>query len=227
MGSSSSFSVGLINALYALKNKKMLKIDLAKKTIHFEQKVMNETVGSQDQIASSFGGFNKIIFNKNKKIKIQKIVRNKNVRLLENNLILIYTKINRTAHKIASKYVNQLTSTKKDYIKKILEHVNEGENILNNGKIDDFGKLLDSSWYLKKKLSKSISNNKIDDLYDNAMKCGATGGKLLGAGGGGFLLIYMKNKYRNNFFKKNPKIINVPFRFSDNGSQVIFKHLKR
>ena len=221
------FHCWLINALHALNKKNITSKELAFQTINFEQQIMGEAVGSQDQVASSFGGFNKIIFNKNKPIKIKKIKKNYNTRILENNLILIYTKINRTAHKIASKYINQLTTTKKNYIEQILEHVEEGEKIIRNGNIDDFGKLLDSSWQLKKKLSKSITNNKIEELYQNAIKSGAIGGKLLGAGGGGFLLMYMKKQYRDKFFKKNPKLINVPFSFSNIGSQVIFKHLNR
>ena len=95
--------------------------------------------------------------------------------------------------------------------------------MLNDGKTDDFGRLLDSAWYLKKKLSNSITNPKIDELYKLAVKHGALGGKLLGAGGGGFLLLYMPLKYRKSFFKKNKKIINIPFNFTNEGSQVIFK----
>ena len=152
MGSSSSFTVGLINALHALKKKNISRMNLAKQAINFEQKIMGEAVGSQDQIASSIGGFNKIIFNQNKSFQVKTIKQNKNTKLLENNLVLIYTKINRTAHKIASKYINELTTTKKDYIEKILEHVEEGEKIIKNGRIDDFGKLLDSSWHLKRNL---------------------------------------------------------------------------
>ena len=140
---------------------------------------------------------------------------------------MIYTGINRTAHKIASSYVKKLTTSKKNYIKNILEHVHEGEKILMSGNIDDFGKLLNSSWTLKKKLSVSISNRQIDDLYNQAINNGALGGKLLGAGGGGFLLMYMKKKYRENFFKRYPKIINIPFKFSNVGTEVIFKDLNR
>jgi len=96
-----------------------------------------------------------------------------------------------------------------------------------SGNIDDFGKLLNSSWLLKKKLSSSISNAKIDQLYENAINNGALGGKLLGAGGGGFLLMYMKKKHRNIFFARNPKIINIPFKFTNNGAEVIYKNLER
>ena len=227
MGSSSCFTVGLTKALYELKNKKISKIELAKKTINFEQKIMKEIVGSQDQVAASIGGFNKIKFNKNNSLKIKKIYNNKNIINLEKNLILIYTGINRTAHKIASRYVKKLTNTKKKYIENIVEHVDEGEKILMSGNIDDFGKLLNSSWLLKKKLSSSISNAKIDQLYENAINNGALGGKLLGAGGGGFLLMYMKKKHRNIFFARNPKIINIPFKFTNIGTEVIYKNLER
>ena len=226
MGSSSCFTVGLMKAINALNNKEISKFQLAKKAIFFEQEIMKETVGSQDQVAASIGGFNKIIFNKNK-IKIKNIKKIKNLKKLENNLLLIYTGINRTAHKIASTYVSKLSNIKKKYILNICEHVTEGEKLLNSGQIDDFGMLLNNAWKLKKKLSTSISNSKIDQLYDVAIKHGALGGKLLGAGGGGFLLLYMPQKLRRSFFLKNKKLINIPFNFTNEGAQVIFKDLKR
>ena len=188
---------------------------------------MNETVGSQDQIAASVGGFNKIIFKKKNKFLIKKIKVKKNIKKLEKNLILIYTGINRSAHQIASTYVSKLSGAKKNYIKSIYEHVSEGEKLLNTGKVDEFGKLLNNAWYLKKKLSSSISNTKIDHLYNLAIRHGALGGKLLGAGGGGFLLLYMHPKFRKRFFKNNKRLINVPFNFTHEGAQVIFKDLKR
>ncbi len=226
MGSSSCFTVGLIKAINALNEKKFSKIELAKKAIYFEQKIMRETVGSQDQVSASIGGFNKIIFKKNK-INIKKIKKTASIKKLEKNLLLIYTGINRTAHKIANTYASKLSNEKKEYISKICEHVSEGEKLLNTGKTDEFGKLLNNAWYLKKKLSKSISNSKIDELYSLAIKYGAFGGKLLGAGGGGFLLLYMPSKFRKKFFLNNKKLINIPFNFTNEGAQVIFKDLKR
>ena len=223
MGSSSSFVVGLINALFKMNNKVLNKKDLAKKSLFIEQKIMNEVVGSQDQIAAAYGGFNRIVFQKNNLFKLKKIKTNKNLRLLEDNLILIYTSINRTAHHIASSYVKNLTSTKKNYINEIINHVEEGQKIIEKGNIDDFGRLLNSAWEVKKQLGKSITNNKINDLYDYALKNGALGGKILGAGGGGFLLLYMKKKDRIKFLNKNKKIINIPFKFSNTGSEIIFK----
>ena len=227
MGSSSCFTVGLMKAFNALKQNNISNTNLAKKAIYFEQKIMHEIVGSQDQIAASIGGFNKIIFKKKDKFTVKKITASNNIKKLEKNLVLIYTGINRTAHKIASTYVKKLSSTKKKYINDICDHVTEGEKLLYSGHISDFGKLLDNAWNLKKKLSNSISNKKIDELYDFAIHNGALGGKLLGAGGGGFLLMYMEDKYRKIFFKKNPKLIKIPFNFTNEGSQVIFKDLKR
>ena len=226
MGSSSCFSVGLIKAINTLNGKKISNIELAKQAIFFEQKIMKETVGSQDQVSASIGGFNKITFRRNN-INIKKIKDSKNIKTLEKNLLLIYTGISRTADKIANTYASKLSSSKKEYIAKICEHVSEGEKLLNSGKVDEFGKLLNNAWYLKKKLSNSISNSKIDQLYNLAMQYGALGGKLLGAGGGGFLLLYMPFKFRNKFFADNKKLINIPFNFTNEGAQVIFKDLKR
>ena len=224
MGSSSCFTVGLMNALYKIQRKNLTKSQLTEKTIDFEQKIMKEVVGSQDQTIASYGGFNKIIFEKNKKIRVQKI-HSKNINKLNNNLVLIYTGINRTAHTIANTYVKKLTKNKKNQIENIMSYVNEGEKILQTKNIDDFGRLLNESWNEKKRLSPLISNNKIDNLYNEAIKYGALGGKLLGAGGGGFLLLYMKKENAKNFFKKHKKVINVPFNFTKVGSQVIMSDL--
>jgi D-glycero-alpha-D-manno-heptose-7-phosphate kinase len=226
MGSSSSFIVGLMKAIITINKKKISQQNLGKKAIFFEQNVLNEVVGSQDQIAASVGGLNKIKFNKNGSIKVKKIKQNNNLKKLEKNLLLIYTSINRTAHEIASSYVNNLTKSKKKYIESILTNVNEGEKILKTGNIDDFGELLHSSWMFKKKLSSAVSNSKIDDLYNHALISGASGGKLLGAGGGGFLLLYMKKKYRKKFFLESKKLINIPFKFSNIGSEVIYNNFQ-
>ena len=225
MGSSSSFTVGLMQALFRIKDVKLNKLELAKKSIYFEQKVMGEVVGSQDQTSASFGGFNKIIFNKNNNISVKKIPFTKNIQKLNNNLMLIYTGISRTAEKIANKYANKLNTDKRKSILNILRYVAQGEKILKSGDIDDFGRLLHDTWLEKKALSKMISNSKINDIYDNAIKNGALGGKLLGAGGGGFLLMYMKKEKRKNFLKKNKKLTNVPFSFTNSGSKVIFDQL--
>ena len=193
----------------------------------FEQKIMKEIVGSQDQLATAVGGFNKIIFNKKKNYKFHSINKVKNLYNLENNLLLIYSGSKRTAQKIANTYVKKLTTTNKFFIRNMIDHVNEGEKILKKGNIDDFGKLLHSAWQIKKKLSSSVSNSKIDNLYELAIKYGALGGKILGAGGGGFFLFYMKKELQKNFLDNNKKIINVPFKFTNMGTEIIYKDLKR
>ena len=137
---------------------------------------------------------------------------------------MIYTSIKRDAHKVASSYVNQLNKSKKKYIEEIINHSIKGEKFLNSGNLNDFGRLLNSTWQLKKLAI--LSNKLIDELYDYCLENGALGGKLLGAGAGGFLLIYMEKKYRNSFFLKSKKIINVPFKFAENGSEIIFNSNK-
>jgi len=227
MGSSSAFTVGLIKALYSLLNKKISNIQIGKKAIFFEQSIMKEIVGSQDQLITAVGGFNKIIFKKNNKFKLHNFKKEKNLKKLEKNLVLIYTGIKRTAHEIAKTYASKLTTTNKSYIRDIVDHVKIGEEILKKGNIDDFGKLLHAAWLTKKKLSNSISNTSIDSLYEHALRKGALGGKLLGAGGGGFFLFYVREEIKNSFIKSNKKMINIPFKFSEGGSEILFKDLKR
>ncbi len=186
---------------------------------------MKETVGSQDQTSASYGGFNKIIFRKNNNILVKKIPITKNITKLNNNLVLIYTGISRTAEKIANQYANKLSSHKKKNIYNIMSYVSQGEKILKSGDIDDFGRLLHDSWLEKKALSNMISNSKINEIYNLAVKNGALGGKLLGAGGGGFLLMYMNKEKRKFFFKKYKKFTSIPFNFSNTGSKIIFYQL--
>jgi len=227
MGSSSAFTVGLINGLYNLLNKKITNYEIAKKAINFEQQVMKETVGSQDQLATAVGGFNKIIFNKNNRFKIIPKKNDNNINRLGNNLLLIYTGKKRIAQNVAKKYSGKLTTINKEYIDTMVQHVAEGEKIIKGNNIDDFGKLLHSAWLTKKKLSTHISSPKLDDMYDYVIQRGALGGKLLGAGGGGFFLFYMRNELKESFLKKNKKLVNVPFKFSNRGTEILFKDLKR
>jgi len=226
MGSSSSFSVGLMRALNYHQHRDIKGINLAYKTITFEQKIMKEIVGSQDQVAASVGGFNKINFLKNDKILIKKILSN-NLKKLNSNLLLLYTGIQRNAETIANNYVHKLSNEKEKNIRKIISNVELGEKMIKSGNIDDFGKLLHDAWVEKKELSKSITNHKIDELYKTSIQNGAVGGKLLGAGGGGFLLIYMMKEKQKNFLKKIKNITNIPFKFSNKGCEVILNSLKK
>lgn len=221
MGSSSSFTVGLLSSLLKYKKEKISKKKLAKMAIHIEQKISKEFVGSQDQIAASYGGLNNIKFKKDGNFSVNKInIGIKNLNKLENNLFIFFTGISRTAENIASTY---LFNNKDSYIyfRSIDKLTNKAKLFLSEGKINEFGLLLDEAWQIKKKLSKRISNNKIDQIYDCAKKNGALGGKILGAGGGGFLLLYAEKKNHEKLKKSLKKYLNVPFNFSKEGSKII------
>ena len=225
MGSSSVFVVGLLNLFNNINKKKIENEMLAKQSIHFEQKVLKEVVGSQDQIAASCGGFNKIIFNKGGKFLVKPIkIKKETLNNLNQNLILVYTGLTRNAHDIASSFVNKLKTTKRNQIIEILNFVTEAENTLKKDDLNSFGKLLHESWIKKKELSSFITNNKIDDIYNYAINKGAVGGKLLGAGGGGFFLFYVPKKYQKNFISSFKKLIHIPFKFSKEGSKIIFNN---
>ena len=139
--------------------------------------------------------------------------------------MLVYTGLKRTAHEIAKGYINKLQSSKKSHILEISNFVKEGEKILAKGELHEFGKLLHESWLEKKKLSSSISNSSIDEIYNIAMKKGALGGKLLGAGGGGFLLFYVPYHKQKNIIKHFKKLITIPFNFTSKGSTIMFKNV--
>ena len=229
MGSSSVFVVGLMNLFNSYQGKKITNKMLAKKSIYFEQKILNDYVGSQDQIAAAYGGFNKITFKIGGEFNVRRIsIKKKVLKKLNSNLMLLYTGFKRTAHDIAKSYVNKLSKSKKSHIIEICSFVKESEKLLKEGNnLNDFGKLLHESWIEKKSLSSSISNSSIDDIYNTAMKKGALGGKLLGAGGGGFLLLYVPQSRQKNLLKHFDKLITVPFKFASQGSKILFKNIEK
>jgi len=223
MGSSSVFSVGLMNLLSNFQGKIIKKKQLAEKSIHFEQKVLRQIVGSQDQIAAAYGGFNKIVFKTGRGFSVFPFsLKRKKIQKLNKNLLLVYSGLTRTAHQIAKSYVDKLKTSKKSHILEISNFVKEGERILKEGKLDDFGKLLHESWLEKKSLSPLITNSHIDEIYDLALKKGALGGKLLGAGGGGFLVFYVPHYKQKNFIRHFKNLTNVPFKFTSEGSNIMF-----
>ena len=224
MGSSSVFVVGLMNALSNYVGKKINKKELSKKCIIFEQKKLREIVGSQDQIAAAYGGFNKIIFNTIGDFKVRNFsIKNKNIKKLDKNLLLLYTGLERTAHDIAKSFINKLQNSKKAHMIEIANFVKEGEKLLLSGDSDNFGRLLHESWLEKKSLSSLITNSSIDNIYNSAIKKGALGGKLLGAGGGGFFLFYVPHFKQKSFIKYFSKLITIPFNFTAEGSHIIFR----
>jgi len=223
IGSSSAFTIGLLNALYSYKNKQISKKNLATKGIFIEQKIIKENVGSQDQIATSFGGLNYIKFKKNSSFNVNKIKFNDNVKKkLFKNILLFHTGIFRTADDISKDYINKL-NLKSKYMYSIYDIVNEAKKNLESGNIDDFGKLLNETWMMKKQISKLITNNYINEIYNQAIELGAFGGKLLGAGGGGFMMFYMPQKKQKLLINKFSKLLHVPISFENNGSSIVYK----
>lgn len=223
MGSSSSFVVGLINTINSYFGFKLNKKNLSKKSIYIEREVLKETVGSQDQVAAAFGGFNSIKFDTDGNFKVTPVFQfEKDSKNFSKNLFIYYTDINRTAKYVASSYVKKLNKNKKKNMYEILDHVKESKKILKSKKYDDFGKLLNETWKIKRNLSKQVSSSFIDNVYSNGIKSGALGGKLLGAGGGGFLLFYVPPDNQKYFFKKMNSRLLFPVNFSNKGSEVVY-----
>jgi D-glycero-alpha-D-manno-heptose-7-phosphate kinase len=223
LGSSSAFTVGLLHALYALKGIMPSKMQLAREAIHIEQDIIEENVGCQDQMFAAYGGLNRFEFCSDGDIEVKPItIGQKRLSELQNHLMMFYTGLSRTASDIAGEQIKQ-TPNKKNELSEMMGLVDEAIKILTGkGDLNDFGRLLDANWQLKRSLTDKISNPYTDFLYETAIKHGATGGKLLGAGGGGFILLFVKPELQKNVREGLNGILNVPFRFEGAGSQIIF-----
>ena len=225
IGTSSSFSVGLINALSNLNNKPLDKHHLALKAIELEQKILNETVGSQDQIAASYGGFNKIVFNTNGNIIVNSInIDHKTINLLNSNISLYYsgTRIGRNSSDVVSDMLINIDS-KYGLLKELESYVDIGINLLTKNDFMEFGKLIHESWKIKKSLGSKITNSEIDEIYDIGIKNGAYGGKILGAGGSGFIMFIIPEEKKEKLKQKLTNCIEVSFKFENQGSIITTK----
>lgn len=222
LGTSSSFAVGMLNAFYALKGKYADKKKLADEAIYLERVICNESGGWQDQIAASFGGFNRINFNSNGYEVLPIIISPERKKKLNDNLMMFFTGFTRFSASI-QKANNFESKDKILQLKEMYSLVNDAEKILtnNNGDIDDFGRLLDYTWNLKKQVGSAVSTNEIDILYEKGIKAGALGGKLLGAGGGGFLLFYVKPENQTAVKEAMKDLLYIPFEFENGGTRVI------
>lgn len=223
MGSSSAFTVGLLHALYAMQGKMVGKDQLMNEAIYVEQDLLKEVVGSQDQANAAMGGFNKIVFDKNGEITVTPIVLPEGrTAELDSHLMLFFTGIVRTASEIASTYVTNL-GQKQRQLDVLKDLVDQSQDILvSNRNIDQFGGLLDEAWSVKRSLGKGISSPEIDELYRRAKAAGAIGGKLTGAGGGGFMLLFVPPEKQAQVAAALPELVNVPFKFETSGSQIVF-----
>jgi D-glycero-alpha-D-manno-heptose-7-phosphate kinase len=223
MGTSSSFTVGLLHALYALKGQMPTKSQLAKESIVIEQEILKETVGSQDQVLAAHGGFNHILFDAGGEITVRPVtVSASRLNELNRHLMLFYTGIRRTAADVAGSYVNGLDDKDRQF-RIIGELTNEGVSVLcGKSKIALFGELLHNAWQAKRDLSARVSNADVEEIYKEALSTGAIGGKLLGAGGGGFILFFVPPSKQARLKRRLNKLIYVPFKFESSGSQIIF-----
>lgn len=223
LGSSSSFTVGLINALAALDGRMVSKEQLANDAIHIEQDIIKENVGSQDQVSAAFGGFNRIEFLRNNSFDVKPVILPLGrMDELQNHLMLCFTGFSRIASEVAESKIANLKNREME-LKSMYQMVDDSIAILQSTSvpIEEFGKLLHQSWQYKRTLSSRVTTPEIDNLYDAAVKAGAIGGKILGAGGGGFLLLFAKPEYQQKIREMLKDLVHVPFKFEDSGSRVV------
>tara|TARA_E500000178_G_scaffold356701_1_gene437520 strand:- start:132524 stop:133507 length:984 start_codon:yes stop_codon:yes gene_type:complete len=224
LGSSSVFTVGLLHALYSFRGTLITKERLASEAIHFEQNVIKEAVGSQDQISASYGGFNVINFRENGTFSVKPaILKKDNLKIIEDNLFLCYTGLARNAADIAADQIRNKNNNVVT-LNEISEIARQGEKLFSSPRVNikELGSLLDYQWQLKKNLSTSVSNDVVDKIYSIGMKNGAYGGKLLGAGGGGFVLFLVKRELQEDLRKKLGSFLHVPIKFESRGSELIY-----
>lgn len=222
LGTSSSFAVGMLNAFYALKGKYADKKRLADEAIYLERELCQEAGGWQDQIAASFGGLNRINFNADGYEVLPVIISPERKQQLNENLMMFFTGFTRFSSEI-QKANAQRKKDRTAQLKEMLALVDEAEHVLVDKKrdLDEFGKLLDHTWRLKRQTGAAVSTDSIDGLYEKGIQAGALGGKLLGAGGGGFLVFYVQPEKQEEVRKAMQDLMYIPFRFEDGGTRVI------
>lgn len=223
LGTSSTFAVGMLNAFCALKGKMMSKRQLAQEAIYVEREVLKEHGGWQDQVAAAYGGLNRIDF-KDGDFEVHPIVISpERKKELDENLLLFYTGIQRFSSEIqADTFAKPIDKTQQ--LKDMLALVDDAEKVLcdKDASLNEFGRLLDTTWKLKRGTGAKVSNGSIDELYSQAINAGALGGKLLGAGGGGFLLFYCEKEKQESLKKAMERLMIVPFNFENGGTQVLY-----
>ncbi len=223
LGSSSSFTVGLLHALTALQGRYVSKDQLARDALHIEQRVIGENVGSQDQVAAAFGGFNRIEFLRSGEFSVSPVVLGR-ARLEEfrSHLMLCFTGISRIASEVAKSTIDNLGRRERE-LARMRGMVDEALKILQcpNRPIEAFGELLHDAWSCKRELSPQVSTPAVDAMYEAARGAGAIGGKLLGAGGGGFMLLFARPEDQPRVRAALKDLVHVPFGSDDAGSRVV------
>ena len=226
LGSSSSFTVGLVHALHALRGNMSNKNQLAKAAIHIEQELLQENVGSQDQIVAAYGGLNHVQFRRDGTFDVTPVIVPLERKVeLRSHLMLCFTGFSRFASDIAKSQLANMAAKEKQLMR-MQEMVEDGLDIFVNSSapIAEFGELLHEAWQAKRSLSDMVTTPEIDEIYRAARDAGAIGGKLLGAGGGGFMLIFAKPEYHAAIRERLKTLIHVPFAFEESGSRVVLYH---
>jgi len=223
LGTSSAFTVGLLLGLHALKEQMRDKHALAADAIHVEQQILGEAVGSQDQVSAAYGGFNRINFSADGGIEVKRILISQDrLTALQQHCVLFFTGFARTASEIAKEQI-RMTLHRKRELDTMLQMVNEAEAIITNPQrsLDEFGDLLHESWQVKRTLTQSITNTSLDEIYEAGHSAGALGGKLLGAGGGGFMLFFVPPERQRALRMRLRNLLCVPLAFYNRGSHVV------
>lgn len=224
MGSSSAFTVGLLQCLYAVKRHYVTHEQLASEACHIEIDILGEPIGKQDQYAVAFGGLNIIHFKPDGNVSVEPLyIKNEIYRQLQDNLVMLYTGYQRKASDILSEQKKNSSQEEKfNILKSMVSLVPDLRNCLYSGQLDDFGKILHENWILKQKLASQISNSQIDEIYNAGIQAGATGGKLLGAGGGGFMLFYCEKSKQKKLLESLRHLRPFDFSFEREGSKLIY-----
>lgn len=224
LGSSSSFTVGLLNAVNAYMDSAVSANFLGRTACEIEIEHLGSPIGKQDQYAAAYGGLNFITFHPDETVNVEKIVMNPDLkRELDNNLIMIYTGGTRSANSILEQQNEAITTKNKfENQKRMVKLAFDLKRSLEESNIDDFGRFLHEGWVLKKSLTKMITNTLVDDIYSLGLKSGALGGKLLGAGGGGFILFYCPREMQEVFRKNMSEFVEMKFGFDNYGSKIIY-----
>ena len=221
LGSSSSFAVGLLHALHALKNRMKDKMDLAREAIHIEQELLKENVGCQDQVIAAIGGFQKIDFLPSGEIRSNPItIGRERLESLQDHILLYFTGFSRIASTIVKEQLQKMPQRQSELLR-MREMVDESMGLLTSGHLSDFGRLLDEGWKLKRSLSSKVSTPAIDEMYEAAKSAGALGGKVLGAGGGGFMIVFAKPEDQPRVKERLKRFLRIPFRFEGEGSHIL------
>lgn len=223
MGSSSSFTVGLLHCLYAVKREYVTHEQLAREACEIEIEILGEPIGKQDQYAAAFGGLNIIHFQPNGDVRIEPLfIKNEVYQKLQENLLMFYVGNQRKASDILSEQKKNASQVEKfNVLKSMVLLVHDLRNCLYSEKLDDFGKILHENWILKQKLASQITNSQIDNIYETGRQAGAAGGKLLGAGGGGFMLFYCEKEKQEKLIDKLKPLEKFNFAFEREGSKII------